>query len=79
MKKNDEQEISMGQVGFDDIDSILEDLDFEDKTESQLSEGEVDPHEAILGMAIDELELSVRPFNCLKRAGINTVRELCNK
>ena len=28
---------------------------------------------------IDELELSVRSFNCLKRAGINTVEELCNK
>jgi DNA-directed RNA polymerase subunit alpha len=30
-------------------------------------------------MTIDELELSVRSFNCLKRAGINTVEELCNK
>ncbi|MCR5691809.1 MAG: DNA-directed RNA polymerase subunit alpha [Eubacterium sp.] len=28
---------------------------------------------------IDELELSVRSYNCLKRAGINTVRELVNK
>ena len=32
-----------------------------------------------LEMSIDELELSVRSFNCLKRAGINTVEELCNK
>ena len=30
-------------------------------------------------MSIDELELSVRSYNCLKRAGINTVKELCNK
>jgi len=30
-------------------------------------------------MNIDELELSVRSYNCLKRAGINTVKELCNK
>ena len=30
-------------------------------------------------MNIDELELSVRSYNCLKRAGINTVEELCNK
>ena len=30
-------------------------------------------------MTIDELELSVRSYNCLKRAGINTVEELCNK
>ena len=34
---------------------------------------------APMGMTIDELELSVRSFNCLKRAGINTVEELCNK
>ncbi len=32
-----------------------------------------------LEMSIDELELSVRSFNCLKRAGINTVAELCDK
>ena len=32
-----------------------------------------------MSMTIDELELSVRSFNCLKRAGINTVEELCNK
>ena len=34
---------------------------------------------AVMEMTIDELELSVRSFNCLKRAGINTVSELCNK
>lgn len=32
-----------------------------------------------LVMSIDELELSVRSYNCLKRAGINTVEELCNR
>ena len=32
-----------------------------------------------LDMSIDELELSVRSYNCLKRAGINTVEELTNK
>ena len=30
-------------------------------------------------MNIDELELSLRSYNCLKRAGINTVSELTNK
>ena len=30
-------------------------------------------------MNIDELELSVRSYNCLNRAGINTVEELCSK
>lgn len=30
-------------------------------------------------MTIEELDLSVRSYNCLKRAGINTVHELANK
>ena len=30
-------------------------------------------------MTVEELDLSVRSFNCLKRAGINTVGELTNK
>lgn len=30
-------------------------------------------------MTIEELELSVRSYNCLKRAGINTVEDLVNK
>ena len=38
-----------------------------------------DDKERVLEMSIDELELSVRSYNCLKRAGINTVEELCNK
>ena len=33
----------------------------------------------VVTMSIDELELSVRSYNCLKRAGINTVKELCDK
>ena len=42
-------------------------------------EQEIDEKEKVLEMSIDELELSVRSYNCLKRAGINTVEELCNK
>ena len=38
-----------------------------------------DQKEKVLEMSIDELELSVRSYNCLKRAGINTVEELTNK
>ena len=38
-----------------------------------------DKKEKVLEMSIDELELSVRSYNCLKRAGINTVEELTNK
>ena len=33
----------------------------------------------VLEMTIEELDLSVRSFNCLKRAGINTVADLINK
>ena len=35
--------------------------------------------EKALEMTIEELDLSVRSFNCLKRAGINTVEDLINK
>ena len=40
---------------------------------------EEDEKEKVMVMSIDELELSVRSYNCLKRAGINTVQELTNK
>ncbi len=42
-------------------------------------EKEEDEKVKALEMSIDELELSVRSFNCLKRAGINTVEELISK
>ena len=42
-------------------------------------EKEESEKEKVLEMNIDELELSVRSYNCLKRAGINTVEELTNK
>ena len=40
---------------------------------------EIGSTEAVREINIDELELSVRSYNCLKRAGINTVGELVNK
>lgn len=49
------------------------------KTAEIMVEKEEDGKEKALEMNIDELELSVRSYNCLKRAGINTVEELCNK
>ena len=36
-------------------------------------------HDKVLEMTIEDLDLSVRSFNCLKRAGINTVEDLINK
>ena len=44
-----------------------------------IAPSEEDDKEKVLEMNIDELELSVRSYNCLKRAGINTVEELCNR
>ena len=35
--------------------------------------------ENIFEMGIEELDLEVRSYNCLKRAGIDTVEELCNR
>ena len=42
-------------------------------------EKEEDQKEKVLEMTIEELDLSVRSYNCLKRAGINTVEELAGK
>lgn len=42
-------------------------------------EKEEDKKEKILEMTIEELDLSVRSYNCLKRAGINTVDELVQR
>lgn len=42
-------------------------------------EKEEDQKEKVLEMTIEELDLSVRSYNCLKRAGINSVQELADK
>ena len=55
------------------------DLSENAKSAEVMIEKEDDEKEKVLEMSIDELELSVRSFNCLKRAGINTVEELTNK
>ena len=44
-----------------------------------MSEKEDKSKDKILEMTIEDLDLSVRSFNCLKRAGINTVEDLINK
>ncbi|MBQ9064330.1 MAG: DNA-directed RNA polymerase subunit alpha [Blautia sp.] len=59
--------------------SLFIDLSENAKNAEIMVEKEDDEKETILQMSIDELELSVRSYNCLKRAGINTVEELCSK
>ena len=44
-----------------------------------MNESANEDKDRITEMQIEELELSVRSYNCLKRAGISTVGELCNK
>ena len=59
--------------------SLFIDLSENAKAAEIMVETESDEKEKVLEMNIDELELSVRSYNCLKRAGINTVEELCNR
>ena len=49
------------------------------KSASIIAEKKTEEPVSKTDMSIDELELSVRSYNCLKRAGINTVKELCKK
>lgn len=59
--------------------NLFIDLSENAKTVDVMVEKEEDPIDRVLEMNIDELELSVRSYNCLKRAGINTVEELINR
>ncbi|MCM1498265.1 MAG: DNA-directed RNA polymerase subunit alpha [Clostridium sp.] len=59
--------------------NLFIDLSENAKSAEVMVEKEDNEKEKVLEMNIDELELSVRSFNCLKRAGINTVEELTNK
>ena len=49
------------------------------EVESIMAEKSDNEKEKVLDLTIDELDLSVRSFNCLKRAGINTVEDLIGK
>lgn len=59
--------------------NLFIDLSENAKSAEVMVEKEDNEKEKVLEMNIDELELSVRSFNCLKRAGINTVEELTSK
>ena len=66
------------KVLSDHFNSFI-DLSENAKTAEIMVEKEDNVKEKVLEMNIDELELSVRSYNCLKRAGINTVEELTNR
>ena len=59
--------------------NIFVNMTDEAQTAEIMVEKEEDQIEKVLEMTIEELDLSVRSYNCLKRAGINTVLELSNK
>ena len=59
--------------------SLFIDLSDNAKDTSIMVEKEEGKKEKVLEMSIEELDLSVRSYNCLKRAGINTVEDLANK
>jgi len=61
---------------FQNIGGLPEDMEEEDPS---FPDEETDDMTKILEMTIEDLDLSVRSFNCLKRASINTVAELAEK
>ncbi len=62
-----------------DLLSGFEDLSDSVSTDSTVVEKTADRTDTKLDMTIDELDLSVRSYNCLKRANINVVRDLISK
>ena len=59
--------------------NLFVDLSDEAKNVEIMVEREETKKEKVLEMTIEELEMSVRSFNCLKRAGIDTVEDLTNR
>ena len=74
-----DEAVSLAEKVLSEHLSLFIDLSENAKTAEVMVEKEDDEKEKVLEMSIDELELSVRSYNCLKRAGINTVEELTNK
>ena len=71
--------VSLGAKFLNEHLALFGDLSGEAyETEIMVDKGD-DAKEKVLEMTIEELDLSVRSFNCLKRAGINTVEDLINK
>ncbi|WP_243525434.1 DNA-directed RNA polymerase subunit alpha [Bacillus pseudomycoides] len=71
--------ISLGAKILNEHLNIFVGLTDEAQNAEIMVEKEEDQKEKVLEMTIEELDLSVRSYNCLKRAGINTVQELANK
>ncbi len=70
-----EQAASILIAQLDKIDNP----EFTDTIKGLMKQNVEDPKQKVLETSIDDLELSVRAYNCLKRIGINTVSELVEK
>lgn len=71
--------VSLGAKVLNEHLNLFIDLSEEAASTEMLVEKDDKGKEKILEMTIEDLDLSVRSFNCLKRAGINTVEDLISK
>lgn len=74
-----DEAVSLAAKIMNDLLSLFVDLSDDAKNAEIIVEKEENKKEKVLEMTIEELDLSVRSYNCLKRAGINTVEDLTNK
>lgn len=74
-----EEALSLSAKILNDHMGLFIDLTDEIKHKDIMVEKEDNKKDKVLELTIEELDLSVRSFNCLKRAGINTVEDLVNK
>jgi DNA-directed RNA polymerase subunit alpha len=74
-----DEAVSLAAKIMNDILLLFVDLSDDAKNTEIIVEKEENKKEKVLEMTIEELDLSVRSYNCLKRAGINTVEDLTNK
>lgn len=74
-----DEAISLGAKILSEHLNLFIDLSDHAKHTEIMVEKEETKKEKVLEMTIEELDLSVRSYNCLKRAGINTVEDLTNR
>ncbi|MBQ4542747.1 MAG: DNA-directed RNA polymerase subunit alpha, partial [Clostridia bacterium] len=74
-----EEAVSLGAKIMSEHLNLFIDLTDRARNTEVMIEKEDSKKEKVLEMTIEELDLSVRSYNCLKRAGINTVEDLTNK
>lgn len=74
-----DEAISLGAKVLNEHLNLFIDLSERAKNVEIMVEKEETKKEKVLEMTVEELDLSVRSYNCLKRAGINTVEELIEK